>query len=448
MNNVHFQPSFSLRRLIFPKRARFFTQTFRSRGKKSEEIYEQAKRLGERVGSEKKAGLKKCTTIAIDIRLLGKKRTGDEMVFFHLTKEILKLDKENYYALLTDETEAEKIQTLYARLECAGQENVKIISLPSKNRFIWNLWTLPKYLFQNKIDVFHTQYILPLFAPRRTKIITHIHDVSFRAYPQLIGWSDRFFLKIFIPCSLRKTALIITPSQFTKDEIVKYYNVRAEKIAVIPNAIGEEFLGGVNPESDLLLKEKYHLPEKYILYVGTLQPRKNIPFLIEAFAKLQKHLRNSNVDATNIKLVLVGNRAGYHTDKSIDEIITEKNLENDVVFSGFIDQKDLPSVCRLAHIFVFPSLYEGFGIPLLEAMSQRVPIAASDIPSLRETALEAATYFNPADIANCEEKLYTLSVDQKRREELVQRGKERLSYFSWQESAKLLHNVYNLLLKS
>lgn len=386
-------------------------------------------------------------TIAIDIRLLGKKRTGDEMVFFHLTKEVLKLDKENQYLLLTDETEAEKIKMLSARLECIDQKNAKIISLPSKNRFIWNFSTLPKYLFQNKIDVFHTQYILPLFAQLRTKIVVHIHDVSFRAYPELIGWPDRLFLSLLIPRSLQKATLIITPSQFTKDEIVKYYNVGAEKIIVIPNAIGEEFLENIeiNQTDRQALKEKYNLPEKFILYVGTLQPRKNIPFLIESFAKLQKHLRDSNTDAANIKLVLVGNRLGHHTDKRIDEIIAEKNLKNDVVFPGFIDQKDLPSVCRLAHIFVFPSLYEGFGIPLLEAMSQNVPIAASDIPSLRETAEGAAVYFNPTNIANCEEKLYTLSVDQKQREEVIKRGKERIIFFSWQESAKFLLKAYNTL---
>jgi glycosyltransferase involved in cell wall biosynthesis len=383
-------------------------------------------------------------TIAIDIRLLGKKRTGDEMVFFHLTKEILKLDKENQYILLTNETEAEKIKILFARLECDGQKNVKIISLLSKNRFIWNLWTLPKYLFQNKIDVFHTQYILPLIWPLRTKIITHIHDVSFRAYPELINWSDSLFLSLFIPRSLRKAALIIAPSQFTKDEIVKYYRVSAEKIIVVPNAVGEEFLENIeiNQTNRQALKERYHLPKKFILCVGTLQPRKNIPFLIEAFAKLQKHLRNLNMDEANIKLALVGNRAGHHTDKSIDEIIAEKNLKNDVVFPGFIDQKDLPSVIRMADIFVFPSLYEGFGIPLLEAMSQNAPIAASDIPSLRETSLEAAIYFNPTDVANCEEKLYTLIVDERQREELIQRGKERLIFFSWQKSAKLLLEVY------
>lgn len=386
-------------------------------------------------------------TIAIDIRLLGKKRTGDEMVFFHLTKEVLKLDKENQYFLLTDEMKEEEIKALYERLECTEKANVKIIPLPSPNRFVWNLWTLPKYLFQNTIDIFHTQYILPLFAPRRTKIITHIHDVSFRAYPKLIGWFDRLFLSLLIPRSLQKAALIIAPSQFTKDEIVKYYRINAEKIKVIPNAIGEEFLENAinNPENDRAIKEKYHLPEKFILYVGTLQPRKNIPFLIKAFAKLQIHLRDSDVSSENIKLVLVGNRSGHHTDKNINKIIAEQNLRDSVIFPGFIDQKDLPQVIRLGYIFAFPSLYEGFGIPLLEAMSQSVPIAAADIPSLRETAGGAAIYFDPASIANCEEKLYTLIVDKRQREALIQSGRECLHSFSWQKSAKLLLETYNIV---
>ncbi len=390
-------------------------------------------------------------TIAIDIRLLGKKRTGDEMVFFHLTKEVLKLDQENQYALLTDETEAEKIKTLSARLECARQENVKIVSLLSGNRFMWNIWTLPRYLFLNKTDVLHTQYILPLIWPRRTKIVTHIHDVSFRAYPELIGWSDRLFLSLLIPRSLSRAARVIAPSQFTKDEIVKYYGINREKVAVIPNAVGEEFLEELaeNPTDDRTLKEKYHLPEKFILYVGTLQPRKNIPFLIEAFAKLRTHLREYDAGAVDIKLVLVGNRSGHHTDKRIWESIAKHNLGNSVIFPGFIDQNDLPRVIRLAESFVYPSLYEGFGIPLLEAMSQDVPIAAADIPSLRETAYNAAIYFDPENVANCEEKLYTLIVNQKQKETLIQQGRERVRLFSWQESAdKLLRDVYNPLLKS
>lgn len=388
--------------------------------------------------------------IAIDIRLLGKKRTGDEMVFFHLTKEVLKLDRENRYLLLTDETDTEKISALSLRLECAGQNNVEIVSLPSKNRFVWNLWTLPRYLFGHTVDLFHTQYILPLFSPRRTKIAVHIHDVSFCAYPELIGWSDRLFLSFFIPRSLRRAVLIIAPSQFTKNEIVKYYGISEAKIAVIPNAVGEDFLDTApeTTEENRLLREKYHLPERFIIYVGTLQPRKNIPFLIESFAKLSAHLRNAVPGVPDLKLVLVGNREAHHTDPRIDTAIATHRIADSVVFPGFIDQDDLPHVIRLADIFVFPSLYEGFGIPLLEAMSQGVPVAASDIPSLREVAGESALYFDPTSIANCEEKLYTLFIDQKEKDDLIQRGKARLHFFSWQKSADFLRHKYTNTLKN
>lgn len=375
--------------------------------------------------------------IAIDIRLLGKKRTGDEMVFFHLTKEILKIDTAHQYLLLTDETDAKRIALVAENLGCSRQDNVDIVSLPTKNRFVWNLWTLPRYLFHNTIDVFHTQYILPLCLPRRTRIAVHIHDVSFRAHPKLIGWSDRFFLSLLIPRSLRTAALIIAPSQFTKDEIVKYYGIDPQKIAVVPNAIGEEFLGIVpeDPTRDRAIREKYHLPEQFIIAVGTLQPRKNIPFLIEAFAALRKRL-------PDMRLVLVGNRDAHHTDKHIDHTIAIHALENAVVFSGFIEEQDLPHVVRLATICAVPSLYEGFGIPMLEAMSQGVPVAAADIPSLREVGGEAALYFDPASIASCAEKLYTLSIDQKARQTLRSAGKERLVLYSWKKSAVDLLEAY------
>lgn len=376
-------------------------------------------------------------TIAIDIRLLGKQRTGDETVFFHLTKEILKLDTKNHYHLLTDETQATKIASLYARLECVGQENIQIISLATINRFSWNLWTLPKYLFQNNIDILHTQYILPLFCPVRTKMITHIHDVSFRAYPKLIGWLDRFFLALFIPRSLRKATLIIAPSQFTKNEIIKYYAVSQEKIAVVQNATPDNFLQSAtkDAEKDQAVREKYHLPKHFIIAVGTLQPRKNIPFLLSAFAVLHKRL-------PEMSLVLVGNRNAHHTDSQIDAVITEKNLGEAVCFPGFVSERDLPTVIGLADVYVFPSLYEGFGIPLLEAMSQRVAIAASDIPSLREVGGDAVLYFDPKSIANCEETIYTLCTNEQQKMALIKHGEERVRLFSWQKSAQVLQGTY------
>lgn len=382
-------------------------------------------------------------TFAIDIRLIGKKRTGDEAVFFNLTKELLALDKENHYLLMTNVSDPEELAVIRGRLGCIGQENVEIVTLRGRNRFIWNLLTLPWFLFRHSIDVYHTQYILPFFVPSRTKVVTHIHDVSFRAYPELIGWKDRFFLALLIPSALRRATLIATPSRFTKDEIIARYGIDGGKIAVIPNALSEDFLERiVTPEDSARVREKYALPETYAVYVGTLQPRKNIPFLIEAFAKLKDRLPEA-------RLVLVGNRHGHHADTRLDPTIDRLNMAGDIVFPGFVDQTDLPAVICGAKVFAFPSLYEGFGIPLLEAMSQDVPVAAADIPSLREVAGEAALYFpvsgEDASLARAAETLYTLFIDQTRREALIRNGKERLQAFSWKKSAAIMLSEYERL---
>lgn len=373
---------------------------------------------------------------AIDIRLLGKKRTGDEAVFFNLTKELLALDQEHEYWLLTDEKDPSVLLQLQNSLGCVDQKNVRIVSLSGKNRFLWNLVTLPWFLFRHRVDVYHTQYILPLCIPKRTRVLLHIHDVSFKAYPELIGWKDHFFLALLIPRSLRRASCVLVPSQFTKDEIRRYYGTAEEKIVVIPNAVSDAFL--VTSVGETALQEKYSLPKQFILFVGTLQPRKNIPLLIRAFAEVTKRI-------PDIELVIVGNRQGHHFDSAIDSVIEELDLSMKVHFPGYIAEEDLPGVMRCASLFVFPSFYEGFGIPLLEAMSQNVPVACSDIPCLREVAGDAAQYFDPMSVASCQEKLYTLLIQKELRESVVTLGKSRSGFFSWKKSATLLSRVYETL---
>ncbi len=374
---------------------------------------------------------------AIDIRLLGKKRTGDETVFFNLTKELLAFDREHEYLLLTDESDTKTLTEIRDRLGCAEQKNVRLVTLRGRNRFIWNLFTVPWFLLRQPVVLYHTQYILPLFVPRRTKVVLHIHDVSFRAFPKLIGWRDRFFLSLFIPHALRRATAIVTPSRFTKDELVRYYRSAPEKITVIPNALSEDFLVDENTTREKI-REKYHLPERFILNVGTLQPRKNLPLLIRALARVRTRL-------PDVALVLTGNREGHHIDPDISRAITELGLSNAVHFAGYVEQRDLPGLVRAATLFAFPSWYEGFGIPLLEAMSQNVPIVCSDTPCLREVARDAALYFDPASIASCEESLYTLLTDETRRGEKILRGKNRLMSYSWQKSAELLSRLYDAL---
>lgn len=375
--------------------------------------------------------------IGIDIRMLGRKRTGDETVFFNLVKNLALIDSENEYVLFLDERSEDEVSEIRRSLGIEAKTNFTCVTLPTMSKFVWNFWTLPKHLRKYPVDVYHTQYIVPFFVSRRIKIVTHIHDVSFAVYPQYIRFRDRFFLSLLIPRSLRRSDKIIAVSEFTKQEIVKHYGIREEKVAVVFNAISDDFMLSDDPSVDrrASIRQRYGLPEKFILYVGTLQPRKNLPALIRAFASVKDRLPDT-------ALVIVGNRSGYHYDTNIDATIEEAGVQERVIFPGFISQEDLPVVMRMASVFVFPSLYEGFGLPVLEAMSQRVPVLASDIPPLREVGADGALFVDTGDLAEFSEILYTISTVAGVREECARVGIERVNLFSWRESARRLREVY------
>ena len=411
--------------------------------------------------------------IGIDIRLIGKKRTGDEAVIFNLVKNLVRIDSENEYFLFTDINDEKQISKIKNSLKIKDKNNFKIVSLPA-NKFSWNFWILPMYLRKNPVDVYHTQYITPWFIPKKihphtkvsnfglvgklydyfkkgyinwrikyfgvgVKIVTIIHDISFDFFPQFIKFSDLFFLKMLIPISLRRADKIIAVSNFTRNEIVKFYKINPKKIECVYNSISDQFLNGeVSKEHLDEVKNKYNLPEKFILYMGTLQPRKNIPQLIEAFGRIKDKLGN-------FKLVICGNKKAYNYDKKIDDSIKANNLEKYVIFPGFIDESDKQAVYKLAHIFAFPSLYEGFGIPILEAMSQGIPVIASDIPSLKEIAGKGALYFNTGSLDNFSEKMYNICIDNNLRGELILSGYERISFFSWEKSADKMLAIYKEL---
>ncbi len=395
--------------------------------------------------------------IGIDIRLIGKKRTGDEVVFFNLVKNLARIDTKHGFELLTDITDKHILQEISESLGIAGKNNFKIVSLPDPhlsgvpdilsqrekiigrilhNKFAWNFWTLPKYLKANPVDVYLTQYITPFFVPRSIKIATIVHDISFNFFPQLIKFSDLLFLKILIPLSLRRANKIIGVSKFTKDEITKFYRIAPEKVDFIYNAIGDEFLkDGISREEKEKVRQKYQLPEKFILYLGTLQPRKNIPHLIEAFARIK-----SSIGET--KLVVCGKLQAHNVDIKIVDFVKKYSLENEVIFPGFIDEQDKVAVFAQAQVFVFPSLYEGFGIPPLEAMSQNVPVLCSDIPSLREIAGDGALFFDLNNLDDFSKKLYAISMDNNFRSELIRLGKARISFFSWKKSAEKILAIF------
>jgi glycosyltransferase involved in cell wall biosynthesis len=378
-------------------------------------------------------------TVGIDIRLIGKQRTGDEVVFFQLVRSLIRRqDAGIRYELFTDESADDRLAALRLRIEALGREDIEIVSLPSKNRFWWNGAALPSRLWRSPVDVFHTQYILPLWLPRAVKVVTHIHDISFRIHPEWISWKDRFFLSLLMPRTFRRSDRIVVPSEFTRREIMSKYGVPMERIVVVENAAAPEwFLPTPAEEIERVAKEHGLVPGRYIISSGTMQPRKNISFLIAAF-----HEANRS-HPLGLKLALTGNPAGHNVD-------TQAIREGDetVVYTGYVPEADLRALVAGAAVYVFPSLYEGFGIPIEEALAQETPVLASDIPVFREVGGDRIAYFDPMKLAPLAETLYTFSIDilsGKREKKPFSGSKQR---YSWTKSAEKLALLYRSLADS
>jgi len=237
---------------------------------------------------------------------------------------------------------------------------------------------------------------------------------------------------------LKRADKIIGVSKFTSDEIIKFYKIKPEKVDWIYNAVSEDFIKqDLSDEKIKLVKEKYDLPDKFILYLGTLQPRKNIPVLIEAFCLAKDRL-------DNVKLIIAGGK-GHNFDGNIEKSIKKFNLQGEIIMPGFIDEEDKAAVMKSAEVFIFPSFYEGFGIPILEAMAVSTPVIASGIMPHREIAEKAVLYFNPDIPEELAPKLIELINNSVLRESLIAEGLRQAQKFSWKATAEKMLEIFKSL---
>ncbi len=384
--------------------------------------------------------------IGIDIRAIGHQRTGDETYTLQLIKSLARVDKKNTYFLYTSASTDKDINKIKNLLNIENK-NFRIKTVRAINRFLWTARALPRQAKKDKVDILHVQYITPLVATHNLKIITTIHDVSFARHPQFIAQKDLWLLRMFISLSLRKADKVIAVSKFTKQEILNIYHTEKNKVEVIYNGgVAKEFLQKHSSEEILNFRKRYGIMKPYLLYLGTLQPRKNIPFLIKVFAELKKKYKGDHL-IDDLSLVLRGSRQGRNYDKKIDKLLQEiedknRQLRADIKFVDYVSNEDAPLVFAGAEVFCFPSIYEGFGLPLLEAMSVQTPILASKIKCFKEIVGSAGILAKTNSMDDWVDKLYSILTREQLRDKYIKLGVHRAQEFSWHKNAKQTVQLY------
>jgi glycosyltransferase involved in cell wall biosynthesis len=282
------------------------------------------------------------------------------------------------------------------------------------------------------VALFHaTEHLLPKF--RRTRSVFTLHDTAYLLFPQYHLPRNRIFLQQMMPRFLARADRIIVPSESTRRDALRFYRLDPEKIEVIPEGVEAHFNSLVDKTRVAAVRERYALPKRFILCVGTIEPRKNLPTLLEAYAALGQRDRD-------VGLVIAGGK-GWLYDEFFDRL-RSLNLGDRVRLTGYVPEEDLPALLNAATVFAFPSEFEGFGLPPLEAMACGVPVLCSDASSLPEVVGEAGVQLPPHDVRAWAEALGRVLQDEQLRAGLRARGLERARAFTWEKTARRTLEVY------
>jgi glycosyltransferase involved in cell wall biosynthesis len=354
-------------------------------------------------------------------------RVGSGQIAINLLQNLEAIDKENEYTVLLpnkplDDLPKERSGWKYRVLK------------PSK---LWTRIALPAalYLSKNKPDVFFTPtHYLPRFSPVKT--VCTIFDLAFLHFPEMFDKKDLFKLVNWTKLSIRDANHIVTISEFSKQDIIKQYKVDKSKVTIAFPGFDENFFNPAKKADIVKVLDKYKIKDNYIIYIGTMQPRKNLVRLIEAFSK---------VEDKSLQLVLVGKTTGPGRQgwkfQEILEAPVKFGVEDRVIFTGFAPTEDLPPLLTGSKAFVLPSLWEGFGIPIVEAMASGTAVIVSNVSSLPEVAAEAGTLIDPYSVESIKEAIERLLKDDKLREKKVQLGYSQVKKFTWESCAKSVLEV-------
>jgi glycosyltransferase involved in cell wall biosynthesis len=285
------------------------------------------------------------------------------------------------------------------------------------------------------VTLFHaTEHLLPYLTQARS-VIT-LHDVAYLRFPQHHLWQNRLYLTLMVPRFLRRADAVICVSEATRRDALHFYRLAPAKVHVVTEGVEPPFAPIAAPAARETIRAKYRLPQRFILHIGTLEPRKNLKVLLEAYAVLRPHL-------PEVGLVLAGGKGWLYQDFFTQ--LRALGLEPHVTLTGYVPDADLPALLNCAEVFAFPSVFEGFGLPPLEAMACGVPVICSDASSLPEVVGDAGILLNPADVAAWGQALTRLLGDPALRADLGARGQARARQFTWEHAAKRTRDIYRAL---
>ncbi len=364
-------------------------------------------------------------TLNIAINTLGSSslKTGTGQYVVNLVRQLAKIDSKNKYVLFVTKTNAHYFQNL--------PNNFRLIYCPFSNPILRSLWEhtkLNKYLFEEKIDILHAPgFVAPLRIT--TPYILTIFDMTFFTHPKLHLRKKVWYYQKLIPRSVRNARAVIADSESARSDIIQLLHTDPKKITTIHLGVSEEFRPLNKALVTKYLTQKWNIRQPYVLFVGTIEPRKNIPCLLEAFTNLK----------TPHQLIIVGGK-GWKVDLPAE--IEKYHLHQRVRYLGYVSDSELVHLYNGAEAFVYPSLYEGFGLPVIEAMACGCPVITSNNSSLKEIASDAALLIDPNKPEEITQALTILLTDHNLQKRLRIKRIQRAQAFSWKNTAQKTLELY------
>lgn len=369
--------------------------------------------------------------IGIDAHAIGAQQGGNETYIRNLIRALAEIDSNNRYTLyLANAKAAEEWRTGFTK----QFTNFEVRSLPPPTPLVRVPVALAFELRFRPVDLLHVQFTAPPFCP--VPVVATIHDLAFEHLPETFTRRGSFQLKLTVRKTAKKAARIATVSEYSRQDLLRTYRLPPEKVVVTYNGVEPHFSCQPASTNELdLIRQRFGIQRDFILAVGSLQPRKNLVRLIRAYAKLR-----SEHEQFNYQLVIVGRKL-WLADSIFDEVNRQK-WAADVILTGYVTDEDLPALYRTATAFVYPSIFEGFGLPPVEAMACGTPVITSNLSSLPEIVGDAAVLIDPYNEQDLAAGLLRVVNDEQLRVRLRSRGIEQAKKFTWRTAAEKTLELY------